>query len=177
MTEEWRREKVDYVVYNAISYAFERALKETLGGGAAIMQTTMVPLVGVDLIKATEKELGIEFKPGKPMSEFMKDLAKLLVGLEVADGIQCMPDEGDVGGTGSGDGGDTGKVRCHVKNCINTLALKYLREKGIESCVLCPPGFYAASAARKVFGDRFQIRITNTTAELGSCVVTFELIE
>jgi len=51
------------------------------------------------------------------------------------------------------------------------------REKGIESCVLCPPGFYAASAARKVFGDEFQIRITNTTAELGDCVVTFELVE
>ena len=173
MTEEWRKETVDYVVYNAISYAFERALKETLGGGAAIMQTTMVPLVGIDLIKATEKELGIEFKPGKPMPEFIKDLAKLLVGLEVADGIRCTPDECD----GGGNGGDTGKVRCHVKNCINTLALKYLREKGIESCILCPPGFYAASAARKVFGDKFQIRITNTTAELGDCVVTFELIE
>ncbi|MEA1906231.1 MAG: hypothetical protein U9N12_04660 [Euryarchaeota archaeon] len=172
MTEEWRREKVDYVVYNAISYAFERALKETLGGGAAIMQTTMVPLVGVDLIKATEKELGIEFKPGKPMPEFMKDLAKLLVGLEVADGIRCTPDDSD-----GCDNGDKGKVRCHVKNCINTLALKYLREKGIESCVLCPPGFYAASAARKVFGDEFQIRITNKTAELGNCVVSFELIE
>ena len=163
MTEEWRKEKVDYVVYNAISYAFERALKETLGGGAAIMQTTMVPLVGVDLITATEKEFGIEFKPGKPMPEFMKDLAKLLVGLEVADEIHCITD-----GT---------KVRCSVKNCINTLALKYLREKGIESCVLCPPGFYAASAARKVFGDEFQIRITNKTTELGDCAVTFELIE
>ncbi len=175
MTEEWRKDKVDYVVYNAISYAFERALNETLGGGAAIMQTTMVPLVGVDLIKATEKELGIEFKPGKPMPEFMKDLAKLLVGLEVADGIRCTPDEGD--GGGDDNNCDEGKVRCHVKNCINTLALKYLREKGIESCILCPPGFYAASAARKVFGDKFQIRITNKTAELGDCVVTFELIE
>jgi hypothetical protein len=163
MTEEWRKEKVDYVVYNAISYAFERALKETLGSGAAIMQTTMVPLVGGDLVAATEKELGIEFKPGKPMPEFMKDLARLLVGLEVADEIHCITD-----GT---------KVRCSVKNCINTLALKYLREKGIESCVLCPPGFYAASAAKKVFGDEFQIRITNRTAELGDCVVTFELIE
>ncbi len=163
MTEEWRKEKVDYVVYNAISYAFERALKETLGSGAAIMQTTMVPLVGVDLITATEKEFGIEFKPGKPMPEFMKDLAKLLVGLGVADEIHCITDET--------------KVRCSVKNCINTLALKYLREKGIESCILCPPGFYAASAARKVFGDEFQIRITNKTAELGDCVVTFELIE
>jgi len=163
MTEEWRKEKVDYVVYNAISYAFERALKETLGAGAAIMQTTMVPLVGVDLITATEKEFGIEFKPGKPMPEFMEDLAKLLVGLGVADEIHCITD-----GT---------KVRCSVKNCINTLALKYLREKGIESCILCPPGFYAASAARKVFGDKFQIRITNTTAELGDCVVTFQLIE
>ena len=163
MTEEWRKEKVDYVVYNAISYAFERALKETLGGGAAIMQTTMVPLVGVDLITATEKEFEIEFKPGKPMPEFMEDLAKLLVGLGVADEIHCITD-----GT---------KVRCSVKNCINTLALKYLREKGIESCILCPPGFYAASAARKVFGDKFQIRITNTTAELGDCVVTFQLIE
>ncbi len=29
--------------------------------------------------------------------------------------------------------------------------------------------FYAASAARKVFGEEFQIRITNTTAELGDC--------
>ncbi len=163
MTEEWRKEKVDYVVYNAISYAFELALKETLGSGAAIMQTTMVPLVGVDLITATEKEFGIEFKPGKPMPEFMKDLAKLLVGLGVADEIHCITDET--------------KVRCSVKNCINTLALKYLCEKGIESCILCPPGFYAASAARKVFGDEFQIRITNKTAELGDCVVTFELIE
>ena len=163
MTEEWRKEKVDYVVYNAISYAFERALKETLGEGAAIMQTTIVPLVGVDLITATEKEFGIKFKPGKPMPEFMKDLAKLLVGLGVADEIHCITD-----GT---------KVRCSVKNCINTLALKYLREKGVESCILCPPGFYAASAARKVFGDEFQIRITNTTAELGNCVVTFQLIE
>ncbi|MCK4811286.1 MAG: hypothetical protein KAS74_03335, partial [Methanosarcinales archaeon] len=160
---EWRKEKVDYVVYNAISYAFERALKETLGAGAAIMQTTMVPLVGVDLITATEKDLGIKFKPGKPMPEFMEDLAKLLVGLGVADEIHCITD-----GT---------KVRCSVKNCINTLALKYLREKGVESCILCPPGFYAASAARKVFGDKFQIRITNTTAELGDCVVTFQLIE
>ncbi|MCK4458586.1 MAG: hypothetical protein KAU52_02550 [Methanosarcinales archaeon] len=163
MTEEWRKEKVDYVVYNAISYAFERALKETLGEGAAIMQTTIVPLVGVDLITATEKEFGIKFKPGKPMPEFMEDLAKLLVGLGVADEIHCITD-----GT---------KVRCSVKNCINTLALKYLCEKGIESCILCPPGFYAASAARKVFGDKFQIRITNTTAELGDCVVTFQLIE
>ena len=153
MTEEWRKEKVDYVVYNAISYAFERALKETLGGGAAIMQTTMVPLIGVDLIKATEKELGIEFKPGTPIPEFMKDLAKLLVGLEVADGIRCTPDESD-GNGGGDDGSNKGKVWCHVKNCINTLALKYLREKGIESYVLCPPGFYAASAARKVFGDQ-----------------------
>lgn len=163
MTEEWRKENVNYVVYNAISYAFERAVKETLGDGAPILQTTMVPLVGADLITATEKELGIKFEPGKPMPEFMKDLAKLLVGLGVADEIHCITDET--------------KVRCSVKNCINTLALKYLREKGIESCVLCPPGFYAASAARKVFGDEFQIRITNTTAELGDCVVTFELIE
>jgi hypothetical protein len=92
------------------------------------------------------------------MPEFMEDLAKLLVGLGVADEIHCITD-----GT---------KVRCSVKNCINTLALKYLREKGVESCILCPPGFYAASAARKVFGDKFQIRITNTTAELGDCVVT-----
>ncbi|MEA1944449.1 MAG: hypothetical protein U9N07_03820 [Euryarchaeota archaeon] len=38
------------------------------------------------------------------------------------------------------------------------------------------PGFYAASAARKVFGERFQIRITNETAKLGDYVVTFELI-
>ena len=167
MTEEWRKEKVDYVVYNAISYAFERALKETLGGGASIMQTTMVPLVGVDLIKATEKELGIEFKPGKPMPEFIKDLAKLLVGLEVADEMRCTPDEGDGGGNGSGgDGGDKGKVRCHVKNCINTLALKYLREKGIESCILCPPGFYAATAARKVFGDR--VSDTNNEHDSGT---------
>ena len=163
MTEEWRKEKVNYVVYNAISYAFERALKETLGEGAPILQTTMVPLVGVDLITATEKDLGIEFKPGKPIPEFMEDLAKMLVGLEVADEIHCISD-----GT---------KVRCRVKNCINTLALKYLREKGIDSCVLCPPGFYAASAARKVFGDEFQIRITNETTELGDCVVTFEMIE
>jgi len=163
MTEEWRKEKVDYVVYNAISYAFERALKETLGDGAPIMQTTMIPLVGVDLVTATEKELGIEFKPGKPIDEFMKDLAKMLVGLGVADEIHCVS--------------DGKKVRCSVKNCINTLALKYLREKGIDSCVLCPPGFYSASAARKVFGDEFQIRITNNTSELGDCVVTFELIE
>ena len=163
MTEEWRKEKVNYVVYNAISYAFERALKETLGEGAPILQTTMVPLVGVDLITATEKDLGIEFKPGKPIPEFMEDLAKMLVGLEVADEIHCISD-----GT---------KVRCRVKNCINTLALKYLREKGIDSCVLCPPGFYAASAARKVFCDEFQIRITNETTELGDCVVTFEMIE
>ena len=69
------------------------------------------------------------------------------------------------------------KFDARVKNCINTLALKYPREKGITSCVLCPPGFYAASAARKVFGEEFQIRITNETAELGGCVVTFELIE
>ena len=163
MTEEWRKEKVNYVVYNAISYAFERALKETLGEGAPILQTTMVPLVGVDLITATEKDIGIEFKPGKPIPEFMEDLAKMLVGLEVADEIHCISD-----GT---------KVRCRVKNCINTLALKYLRENGIDSCVLCPPGFYAASAARKVFGEEFQIRITNETAELGDCVVTFEMIE
>ncbi len=163
MTEEWRKEKVDYVVYNAISYAFERALKETLGDGASIMQTAMIPLVGVDLITATEKDLGIEFKPGKPIEEFMRDLAKMLVGLEVADEIRCVSD-----GT---------KVRCSVTNCINTLALKYLREKGIDSCVLCPPGFYAASAARKVFEEMFQIRVTNTTSELGECVVTFELIE
>jgi hypothetical protein len=163
MTEEWRKENVNYVVYNAISYAFERALKETLGEGAPILQTTMVPLVGIDLITATEKELGIDFKPGKPIPEFMGDLAKMLVGLEVADEIHCMSD-----GT---------KVRCRVKNCINTLALKYLREKGIDSCVLCPPGFYAASAARKVFGEEFQIRITNETSELGDCVVTFEMIE
>jgi hypothetical protein len=165
MTEEWRKEKVDYVVYNAISYAFERALKETLGEGASILQTTMVPLVGVDLITATEKDIGIEFKPGKPIPEFMGDLARMLVGLEVADEIHCISDT------------DGKKVRCRVKNCINTLALKYLREKGITSCVLCPPGFYAASAARKVFGEEFQIRITNETAELGDCVVTFELIE
>ena len=163
MTEEWRKEKVNYVVYNAISYAFERTLKETLGEGAPILQTTMVPLVGVDLITATEKDIGIEFKPGKPVPEFMEDLAKMLVGLEVADEIHCMT--------------DGMKVRCRVKNCINTLALKYLREKGIDSCVLCPPGFYAASAARKVFGEEFQIRITNETAELGDCVVTFEMIE
>ena len=165
MTEEWRKEKVDYVVYNAISYAFERAVKETLGDGAPILQTTMVPLVGVDLITATEKEFGIEFKPGKPISEFMGDLAKMLVGLEVADEIHCIPDT------------DRKKVRCRVKNCINTLALKYLRENGIASCVLCPPGFYAAAAARKVFGEEFQIRITNETAELGDCIVTFEMIE
>jgi len=163
MTEEWRKEKVDYVAYNAISYTFERALKETLGSGAAIMQTTMVPLVGVDRIKATEKDLGIEFKPGKPMPEFMKDLAKLLVGLEVADGIRCTPDEGDVGGDNNCD---EGKVRCHVKNCINTLALKYLREKGIESRILCPPGFYAATAARKVFGD--QVPDTNNEHDRGT---------
>ncbi len=163
MTEEWRKEKVNYVVYNAISYAFERALKETLGSGASILQTTMVPLVGADLITATEKDIGIEFKPGKPIPEFMEDLAKMLVSLDVADEIHCVTD-----GT---------KVRCCVKNCINTLALKYLREKGINSCVLCPPGFYAASAARKVFGEEFQIRITNETAELGDCVVTFEMIE
>lgn len=163
MTEEWRKEKVNYVVYNAISYAFERALKETLGEGAPILQTTMVPLVGVDLITATEKDIGIEFKPGKPIPEFMGDLAKMLVGLEVADEIHCVT--------------DGMKVRCRVKNCINTLALKYLREKGIDSCVLCPPGFYAASAARKVFGEEFQIRITNETSELGDCVVTFEMIE
>jgi hypothetical protein len=80
MTEEWRKEKVDYVVYNAISYAFERAVKETLGEGAPILQTTMVPLVGVDLITATEKEFGIEFKPGKPIPEFMGDLAKMQEG-------------------------------------------------------------------------------------------------
>jgi len=165
MTEEWRKEKVDYVVYNAISYAFERAVKETLGNGAPILQTTMVPLVGVDLITATEKEFGIEFKPGKPIPEFMGDLAKMLVGLEVADEIHCISDN------------DGKKVRCSVKNCINTLALKYLRENGITSCVLCPPGFYAASAARKVFGEEFQIRITNETSELGDCMVTFELIE
>jgi len=165
MTEEWRKEKVDYVVYNAISYAFERGLKETLGNGAPILQTTMVPLVGVDLITATEKEFGIEFKPGKPIPEFMGDLAKMLVGLEVADEIHCISDN------------DGKKVRCSVKNCINTLALKYLRENGITSCVLCPPGFYAASAARKVFGEEFQIRITNETSELGDCMVTFELIE
>jgi len=163
MTEEWRKETVNYVVYNAISYAFERALKETLGEGAPILQTTMVPLVGVDLITATEKDIGIEFKPGKPIPEFMEDLAKMLVGLDVADEIHCMT--------------DGMKVRCRVKNCINTLALKYLRENGIDSCVLCPPGFYAASAARKVFGEEFQIRITNETAELGDCVVTFEMIE
>ncbi|NOQ32924.1 MAG: hypothetical protein GQ567_01800 [Methanosarcinales archaeon] len=165
MIEEWRKEKVDYVVYNAISYAFERGLKETLGNGASILQTTMVPLVGVDLITATEKEFGIEFEPGKPIPEFMEDLAKMLVGLEVADEIHCIPDA------------DGKKVRCSVKNCINTLALKYLREKGIDSCVLCPPGFYAASAARKVFGEEFQIRIINETAELGDCIVTFEMVE
>ena len=165
MTEEWRKGKVDYVVYNAISYAFERAVKETLGEGAPILQTTMVPLVGVDLVTATEKEIGIEFKPGKPTSEFMKDLARMLVGLEVADAIHCMHDA------------DGKTVRCRVKNCINTLALKYLREKGITSCVLCPPGFYAASAARKVFGEEFQMRITNETAELGNYMVTFELME
>ncbi len=168
MTEEWRKENVDYVVYNAIPYTFERALNEMLGGGAAIMQTTMVPLVGVDLIKATEKELGIEFKPGKPMPEFMKDLAKPLVGLEVAEGIRCTPDEGDGDGNGSGgdDNCDRGKVRCHVKNCINTLALKYLREKGIESCILCTPGFYAATATRKVFGD--QVPDTNNEPDSGT---------
>jgi len=165
MTEEWRKEKVDYVVYNAISYAFERALKETLGEGASILQTTMIPLVGVDLITATEKDIGIEFKPGKPIPEFMGDLAKMLVGLGVADEIHCIPDT------------DGKKVRCRVKNCINTLALKYLREEGITSCVLCPPGFYAASAARKVFGEEFQIRITNETTELGDCIVTFEMLE
>jgi len=168
MTEEWQKEKVNYIVYNAISYAFERAVKATLGAGAPIMQTAMVPLVGIDLVAATEKELGITFEAGKPLHEFMADLATMLVGLGVADEIRCTPESGGNGGS---------MVQCRVKNCINTLALKYLREKGIESCVLCPPGFYAASAARKVFGDEFQIRITNTTAELGDCVVTFELVE
>lgn len=168
MAEEWQKENVNYVVYNAISYAFERAVKETLGSGAPILQTTMVPLVGVDLVTATEKELGIEFQAGKPLPEFMADLATMLVGLGVADEICCTP---------KSDGNGGGRVQCRVKNCINTLALKYLRENGIESCILCPPGFYAASAARKVFGDEFQIRITNTTAELGDCVVTFELVE
>ena len=103
MTEEWRKEKVDYVVYNAISYAFERAVKETLGAGAPILQTTMVPLVGVDLISATEKELGIEFKPGKPTPKFIGDLAKMLVRLGVADEIHRIPDT------------DGKKVRCPQK--------------------------------------------------------------